>query len=946
MSRNVFSLNWLRNATLVTFAFLVMFGQIGQAAGTEPLNFFRNWFLTGDVRMAGVGMRGVGDANGMAHATINMNNVPDGAEVLSAYLYWATEEIAPSPIGANGFFRGVAITGTPLGTSSSANPNPACWSSGGTPGAANSAGRAYRADVRGILPQDNNGFRIANGSHNVVLPDSGGNGNGQVVYTNGATLVVLYRKFMPGVVPPNPSAEPFRAIVGFDGPYTIGKNASMMQPIGGFYQASGAPATFSAIVSNGQGDFQSVTAVTVGNTVSLLGNLFTGKGDGTQGTQSRWDNRTVALPLTADVGSYSASITSATNQTCLTIVSLWTSTPVVDTDNDGLLNTWELNGMHLNPGDSTTPATFGGCADAGNLNDTAHCVDLRPTVGGMGADPNIKDIFVEIDWLKKVGSNPHEHKPKHDALAKIIAAFNAIPPSSTKPEIHVHFDVGTDPAYQDLPFIVPAALARGGDVIDEDAITCNPAVSSPCAYTEAALSFKAGFLMVKNGWLAPNSTPYSDYIRNSIFHYALFAHSLGGPYDPGTGQPLSGVPWSVSGVAEKPGGDLMITLGKWHFDNLDDDQTGTALVQAGTLMHELGHNLGLGHAGLAHTPNCMPIYHSVMNYLYQARGLTLDSNNTQYVDYSFGSLNQLTELPLPATPYALNEGVSLGASAKYRTRYYGPVTDGAATKHCGGSTIQPGETPMARLEGSTINAPDWNNDGDSSDSNLQLDVDFSGLPLGDGVPGYGAFFVDSNDWASLNLQQVGAKRSFGGMSMLADAFFDNSDTFFDNADVFFDNADTFFDNADVFFDNADTFFDNADVADEITRETAASSVEKPGLTANPNATSTAIHLAVTNKDGIALIRSLDFYRSDQNNPTKFVLVKTNSGTPGVPPAGSPPATTWDDVVTDTSHTGKNCPANKTCYDTTYMYYVIAKDEAGNPSPKSNTATSLVHNPKH
>src|SRR5262249_44073888 len=157
-----------------------------------------------------------------------MNNVPADGEVLSAFLYWQTEEIAPSPIGANGFFRGVAITGTPLGTSSSPNPNKACWSSGGTPGAANSAGRAYRADDRALLPQDPNpasptfGFRIANGSHDVVLPDSGGNGNGQVVYANGATLVVLYRRFVPG----NPSAEPFRAIVAFDGPYTIGKNAS------------------------------------------------------------------------------------------------------------------------------------------------------------------------------------------------------------------------------------------------------------------------------------------------------------------------------------------------------------------------------------------------------------------------------------------------------------------------------------------------------------------------------------------------------------------------------------------------------------------------------------------------------------------------------------------------------------------------------------------------
>src|SRR5262249_48048209 len=153
-SRNVFLLNWLRNATLVTFAFLVMFAQVGQSAGTEPLNFFRNWFLTGDVRMAGVGLRSLGGPDGMAHGTIQMNNVPADGEVVSAYLYWATEEVAPSPAGMNGTFRGVAIVGTPLGNTTT---NPACWSSGGTPGAANSTGRAYRADVRAILQKDANG---------------------------------------------------------------------------------------------------------------------------------------------------------------------------------------------------------------------------------------------------------------------------------------------------------------------------------------------------------------------------------------------------------------------------------------------------------------------------------------------------------------------------------------------------------------------------------------------------------------------------------------------------------------------------------------------------------------------------------------------------------------------------------------------------------------------
>ncbi len=37
----------------------------------------------------------------------------------------------------------------------------------------------------------------------------------------------------------------------------------------------------------------------------------------------------------------------------------------------------------------------------------------------------------------------------------------------------------------------------------------------------------------------------------------------------------------------------MVTLGLWRSDIPAVDQVGTVLEQAGTLMHELGHNLDL-----------------------------------------------------------------------------------------------------------------------------------------------------------------------------------------------------------------------------------------------------------------------------------------------------------------------------------------------------------------
>src|SRR5438128_225063 len=43
-------------------------------------------------------------------------------------------------------------------------------------------------------------------------------------------------------------------------------------------------------------------------------------------------------------------------------------------------------------------------------------------------------------------------------------------------------------------------------------------------------------------------------------------------------------------------------------------------VQSSTLMHELGHNLGLHHGGDEDT-NYKPNYLSIMNYMYQLEGL-------------------------------------------------------------------------------------------------------------------------------------------------------------------------------------------------------------------------------------------------------------------------------------------------------------------------------------
>ncbi len=164
-----------------------------RAADRDSLSFFKNYFVTGDYAVAGVGLRGQG-IGGFAQGTINLNAVPAGADVIAAFLYWQTVELTANPSSINGFFRGKSIVGKPLGDPK----NAACWSSGGTTGPSGSSGRVCRTDVLRYLPIDaTKNIRVANGAHIVRLPDSGGNGNGNAPFTNGATLVVVYRIVVP-----------------------------------------------------------------------------------------------------------------------------------------------------------------------------------------------------------------------------------------------------------------------------------------------------------------------------------------------------------------------------------------------------------------------------------------------------------------------------------------------------------------------------------------------------------------------------------------------------------------------------------------------------------------------------------------------------------------------------------------------------------------------------
>jgi hypothetical protein len=123
----------LKKALLFSLGFFALFAQVAQARADDggQLHYFKNYFVTGDFVVAGVGLRGKG-VNGFATGKINMSEVPctDGsskyvgcsklgavpADIVAAFLYWETEETSNEPSSTIGYFRGNKIVGKVMGT--------------------------------------------------------------------------------------------------------------------------------------------------------------------------------------------------------------------------------------------------------------------------------------------------------------------------------------------------------------------------------------------------------------------------------------------------------------------------------------------------------------------------------------------------------------------------------------------------------------------------------------------------------------------------------------------------------------------------------------------------------------------------------------------------------------------------------------------------------------
>jgi hypothetical protein len=513
---------------LIGGALASAFGQ----SGNGPLNLFQNYFVTGDYLVGGW-VKGAPDGSGFAPGTISIPDtlqppqpgvpasVPKGADIVAAYLFWATVEGNQSSYaGKQAYFDGYQITGTVLG-----NPNaPTSWSSGGCSGSSlgSKTMRTYRADVHPYLPVDTNpssltfGATIANGTFQVRLADSGSNGNGTPLAL-GATLVIIYRVLSPAV--------PLNAIVIYDGAFAPSNSSSTFsQSLVGFYEPTLAPvAKITQIVANGQPNKNE--QVYLNNLQQPLPSIY-GSLPPFPGVYGDWDNPTWVLNsygnyVTNKDLSESTSVTpSSTNSGCVSWGTVILSTTVQDTDGDGLLDEWETNQGYA---------------------DVVRGLDTNTPTGGQwvalpGANPNKKDIFIELDYLTNLdgsaGPYLHSHLPKEAAIDAVGDAFKT-------QNIGVHFDLGPgiyqgDPYVISYPVQIPNPLplgtlapqaGAGGNAISEGQLLCT-GQTFLCAFPgQPAIGWKSGFEAIKNSSTLGNFQPG----REKSYHYILFGHSLGAP---------------------------------------------------------------------------------------------------------------------------------------------------------------------------------------------------------------------------------------------------------------------------------------------------------------------------------------------------------------------------------------------------------------------------------
>jgi hypothetical protein len=172
---------------------------------------------------------------------------------------------------------------------------------------------------------------------------------------------------------------------------------------------------------------------------------------------------------------------------------------------------------------------------------------------------------------------------------------------------------------------------------------------------------------------------------------------------------------------------------------------GTTDQQAGTFMHELGHNLGFRHGG-SDNVNCKPNYLSVLSYSRQFSNIIAGRR----LDYSRNGVGSGAITLIEAVPPGLAEAAGIGA---------GPFPIGEKTAFglpSGSAKV----VSVANASGAGIGV-NWDQDNNTTDTGLSLDInriDAAGCT----ADGPGSTLAPFNDWANAQFNLRASLEFAGG----------------------------------------------------------------------------------------------------------------------------------------------------------------------------------------
>ncbi|RKG93667.1 hypothetical protein [Corallococcus terminator] len=226
-----------------------------------------------------------------------------------------------------------------------------------------------------------------------------------------------------------------------------------------------------------------------------------------------------------------------------------------------------------------------------------------------------------------LGTNPNNPDTDGDRLNDYAESFGfgggldltALGANARRKDIFIEADYypGQQPTQAMLNRVITAfSKAPVSNPDGSTGITLHIVVDQQIAAADADLDLNpvwTDFDVIKGKYFAANRAPY--------FHYMLFAHRYAGGNSSGISRGI-------------PAHDFVVTLGF---------AAGiTELQLAGTVMHELGHNIGLRHGG-TDDANFKPNYLSIMNYEYQFYGFGIGGLNN-VLDYSRVQVASFNEL--------------------------------------------------------------------------------------------------------------------------------------------------------------------------------------------------------------------------------------------------------------------------------------------------------------